>query len=87
VKALPVLNVELPLIYRGLNAAERKTRVTEALEKVGMSHRPKRRENQLSGGQQQRVPVARALHVNPVVLEAAPSWLRRSGVSVRRRLS
>jgi len=45
-------NVELPLTYRGMPAAERKTRVTEALEKVGMGHRAKHLPSQLSGGQQ-----------------------------------
>jgi putative ABC transport system ATP-binding protein len=46
-------NVELPLTYRGMSAAERKQRVTEALERVGMSHRMKHYPAQLSGGQQQ----------------------------------
>src|SRR5881628_1370619 len=54
-------NVELPLTYRGLSASERKRRVTEALEKVGMTHRMKHYPAQLSGGQQQRVAVARAV--------------------------
>src|SRR3954471_25011406 len=53
-------NVELPLTYRGMSSAERKERVQEALEKVGMSHRAKHYPSQLSGGQQQRVAVARA---------------------------
>ncbi len=64
-------NVELPLTYRGdLNAAQRKERVTEALERVGMSHRNRHLPNQLSGGQQQRVAVARALAGHPSVLLA-----------------
>jgi len=63
-------NVELPLTYRGMPAAERKTRVTEALERVGMSHREKHLPSQLSGGQQQRVAVARALVGKPSVLLA-----------------
>src|SRR5665213_3008909 len=54
-------NVELPLTYRGMSAAERKQRVHEALERVGMSHRMKHYPAQLSGGQQQRVAVARAV--------------------------
>ena len=54
-------NVELPLTYRGMPGAERKKRVHEALERVGMSHRVKHYPSQLSGGQQQRVAVARAL--------------------------
>src|SRR5215470_1381814 len=48
-------NVELPLTYRGMKSSERKTRVGEALEKVGMAHRAKHLPSQLSGGQQQRV--------------------------------
>src|SRR5213596_140814 len=63
-------NVELPLTYRGMNAAERKQRVTEALEKVGMAHRVKHYPSQLSGGQQQRVAVARALGGKPSILLA-----------------
>ena len=63
-------NVELPLTYRGMRAAERKTRVTEALERVGMAHRAKHLPNQLSGGQQQRVAVARAVAGEPSILLA-----------------
>jgi putative ABC transport system ATP-binding protein len=63
-------NVELPLTYRGLSAAERKQRATEALEKVGMSHRTRHYPSQLSGGQQQRVAVARALGGRPSILLA-----------------
>lgn len=63
-------NVELPLTYRGMGAAERKERVVEALEKVGMGHRAKHLPSQLSGGQQQRVAVARALAGHPAVLLA-----------------
>ena len=63
-------NVELPLTYRGMKSAERRTRVTEALEKVGMAHRAKHLPSQLSGGQQQRVAVARALVGEPLILLA-----------------
>jgi putative ABC transport system ATP-binding protein len=63
-------NVELPLTYRGMRSAERKTRVQEALEKVGMAHRAKHLPSQLSGGQQQRVAVARALAGDPAILLA-----------------
>jgi putative ABC transport system ATP-binding protein len=63
-------NVELPLTYRGMKSAERKTRALEALEKVGMAHRAKHLPSQLSGGQQQRVAVARALVGSPLILLA-----------------
>jgi putative ABC transport system ATP-binding protein len=63
-------NVELPLTYRGMPSAERKKRVHEALERVGMSHRVKHYPSQLSGGQQQRVAVARALGGDPSILLA-----------------
>jgi len=63
-------NVELPLTYRGMPTSERKTRVQDALEKVGMSHRMKHYPAQLSGGQQQRVAVARALVGKPSILLA-----------------
>jgi putative ABC transport system ATP-binding protein len=63
-------NVELPLTYRGMPGHERKKRVQEALEKVGMAHRMKHFPSQLSGGQQQRVAVARAIAGNPLILLA-----------------
>ena len=63
-------NVELPLTYRGMLPKERKQRVTEALERVGMAHRAKHLPSQLSGGQQQRVAVARAVAGEPVILLA-----------------
>jgi putative ABC transport system ATP-binding protein len=63
-------NVELPLTYRGMSGADRKTRVTEALERVGMAHRAKHLPSQLSGGQQQRVAVARAVAGKPLILLA-----------------
>ena len=63
-------NVELPLTYRGMSAAERKDRVQKALERVGMSHRMKHYPAQLSGGQQQRVAVARAVAGDPAILLA-----------------
>ncbi|HEY7545375.1 MAG TPA: ABC transporter ATP-binding protein [Blastocatellia bacterium] len=63
-------NVELPLTYRGMKAAERKTLVREALERVGMAHRMKHLPSQLSGGQQQRVAVARAIAGKPSILLA-----------------
>jgi putative ABC transport system ATP-binding protein len=63
-------NVELPLTYRGMGSAERKQRVQEALQRVGMSHRAKHYPSQLSGGQQQRVAVARALVGKPSIMLA-----------------
>jgi len=63
-------NVELPLTYRGMPSAERKKRVQESLDKVGMAHRMKHYPSQLSGGQQQRVAVARALGGQPSILLA-----------------
>jgi putative ABC transport system ATP-binding protein len=63
-------NVELPLTYRKMPIAERKKRVTEALERVGMSHRMKHYPGQLSGGQQQRVAVARAIVGSPSIVLA-----------------
>ena len=63
-------NVELPLTYRNMPARERKMHCTEALERVGMSHRMKHYPSQLSGGQQQRVAVARALVGQPSILLA-----------------
>lgn len=63
-------NVELPLTYRGMSGADRKKRVTEALERVGMAHRARHLPSQLSGGQQQRVAVARAVAGQPSILLA-----------------
>ena len=63
-------NVELPLTYRGMRAADRKKRVEEVLDRIGMAHRMKHYPSQLSGGQQQRVAVARALGGSPSVLLA-----------------
>jgi len=63
-------NVELPLTYRGLPAADRRKRVLAALERVGMAHRTNHLPSQLSGGQQQRVAVARALAGEPLMLLA-----------------
>ena len=63
-------NVDVPLRYRGFNAAERKRRIEHVLELVGLASRPKHLPSQLSGGQQQRVAIARALAGEPRFLLA-----------------
>jgi putative ABC transport system ATP-binding protein len=63
-------NVEVPLHYRGFTAAERRKRVTAALERVGLAQRMKHIPSQLSGGQQQRAAIARALAGEPRVILA-----------------
>ena len=64
-------NVELPLIYRsGVSASERRERVREVLERVGLSHRMRHMPAQLSGGQCQRVAIARAIVGNPDIILA-----------------
>ena len=63
-------NVELPLTYRNMALSERRRRVEQVLERVGMAHRMKHYPAQLSGGQQQRVAVARALGGQPSILLA-----------------
>lgn len=63
-------NVELPLVYMGMSAKERKVRVETVLEKMNIAHRKKHFPLQLSGGQQQRVAVARAVVANPKLILA-----------------
>jgi putative ABC transport system ATP-binding protein len=63
-------NVEVALLYRGISRAERKRKVTAALEQVGIPHRARHLPNQLSGGQQQRVAIARALVAEPKLILA-----------------
>ena len=78
-------NVELPLVYAGVNSAERTERAKDAMQRVGMANRLKHRPGQLSGGEQQRVAIARALVNNPrVILADEPTGAldRRTGADV-----
>jgi len=63
-------NVELPLIYRGMTAKERRSRASAALESVGLGKRMHHRPNEMSGGEQQRVAIARAIAGEPKVILA-----------------
>ncbi|HSL94163.1 MAG TPA: ATP-binding cassette domain-containing protein, partial [Bacillota bacterium] len=63
-------NVELPLVYSGLKAAERRARAIAVLEQVGLADKLRSYPNQLSGGQQQRVAIARAMVTKPAIILA-----------------
>ena len=63
-------NIELPLLYMGVSAAERKKKVQEAMERMAIVHREKHFPQQLSGGQQQRVAIARAVLADPKLILA-----------------
>ena len=69
IQTLTVLeNVELPLIYRGIDPIDRRAMALDALKKMGLEGRENHRPSQMSGGQQQRVAIARALAMNPTIL-------------------
>jgi putative ABC transport system ATP-binding protein len=82
-------NVELPLIYQGINMDDRREMALEALERVGLDKRAKNKPIELSGGQQQRVAIARAIATRPAIImadEPTGALDSRTGLEVLRFL-